>query len=298
MIAPFRAHRSPAAVCLLLGLLAAPLTNEDVVRLVIHGTPEKTILREMEGRPVEFDLAPGVVEELARVGVSPAIIEAMRRRQGAMPRRCEAPPPPAGDPVPMAGATPGAPVVPAPSGRLMLVFDAGPAGEDRPPDPILAITALPKGAPRPDDAEIGTVTDLALAILCTSADHVPDHWDSRTPLQGAPRHEVLLFRPGGSPARQKGFDVIALSREPAGPIALPAGSHALLVALAGKQTGSGAWRLLASDAIRVDIPPGASARLVLDARSALTGTRMLGFHLAQVWSLRQEPEASPAGAPR
>ena len=306
----------PAAASGLLHILPAappPLTNEDIVRLVTHGTPESTILREMESRAVEFDLSPGVVEELAHVGVSPSLIEAMRRRQAAMPRPAEPAAPPGGATAPAPGAPPGAPAVPVPTGRLSVVFetrtegkggtegqhaaDAKEAKEDKEePDAIMAITSLPKGAPRPEEAEIGTVTELALAILCTSGDHVPDHWDTRTPLKGAPRHELLLFRPGSTSARRKGFDVIVLNREPAGPIPLPVGAHALVVGLAGKQSGSGAWLLLASDAIRVEARAGVESRLVLDARSKLIGSRMIGFKLDQIWKLRQDPEAPPAGA--
>jgi hypothetical protein len=283
-----------AAGCLVLTLAAAParLTNEDIVRLVTYGTAEKTILREIETRPVEFDLSPGVVEELVRVGVRPSIIEAMRRRQAEMPRPKDAPPPePQG---PEAGAA----SAPEPVGSLTLTFQATTPGEDKPADQVLAITSLPKGAPRPDGAEIGTVSDLALAILCTSGDHAPDHWDSHTPLRDAPRHEVLLFRPGASPGKEKGFDVLLLSREPAGPISLKAGGHALLVGLAGKQTGSGAWRLLAADAIRVDVPQDGTVRLVLEAHTKVTGSRMLGFHLDQAWKVRLDSQSPPAEAPR
>jgi hypothetical protein len=105
---------------------------------------------------------------------------------------------------------------------------------------------------------------------------------------------VILFRPGALPGREKGFDVLLLSREPAGPISLKAGGHALLVGLAGKQTGSGAWRLLAADAIRVDVPQDGTVRLVLEARTKVTGSRMIGFHLDQAWKVRLDPQAAAA----
>jgi hypothetical protein len=318
-----------------------PLTNEDIVRLVMHGTPEKTILHEIETRPVEFDLAPGVVEELARVGVSPTLIEAMRRRQAELSGPAGAPGPGAADSPPGAprppgsvaveGGEPAAAPAPAPAGRLSLVFESaalaketpagkdGEAGKEPPPGkdaatgkapatgkesaggkekalgPVMAITSLPKGAPRPEASEIGTVTDLALAILCTSGDHVPDHWDTRTPLKDGPRHELLLFRAGSKPERHKGFDVIVLGQEPAGPIPLAAGTHTLVVALAGQQTGSGAWRLLAYDTIRVEAKADAETRLVLSAGVRLSGSRMLGFKSDQVWKVRLE--TPPAEAP-
>jgi hypothetical protein len=282
-----------AALCVLLTLAAtpAPLTNEDIVRLVTYGTAEKTILREIELRQVAFDLSPGVVEELARVGVRPSIIEAMRRRQAEMPRPKDAPPV-------AQGQEPGPASAPEPMGSLTLTFQATAPGEDKQAEQVLAITSLPKGAPRPEGAEIGTVSDLALAILCTSGDHAPDHWDSHTPLKDAPRHEVLLFRPGASPGKEKGFDVLLLSREPAGPISLKTGGHALLVGLAGKQTGSGVWRLLAADTIRVDVPQDGTVRLLLEAHTKVTGSRMLGFNLDQAWKVRLESQPPPAEAPR
>jgi hypothetical protein len=282
-------------IVLLLALLAAAappqkavpatLTNEDIVRLVVNGTAEKVILDEIVARPVDFDLSPGVVDELARVGVSPKIIDAMRRRQAEV---APPPPPSARVPEPSAEAEPE-------QGLLALRF-ADPA-DPKKPDAVLAIASLPKGAPRPGDAEIGAVSELAVAILCSTTDHVPDHWEMKTPLSGAPRHEMLLFRPGSEPRREKGFDVIALLRDPIPAFAVPAGRHSIIVGLAGKQTGSGSWRLLASDVLKTEIQPGRTTNLVLEARTGLTGSRMLGFRYDQVWKLRQDPppsESAPA----
>ena len=65
----------------------------------------------------------------------------------------------------------------------------------------------------------------------------------------------------------------------------------LLVVLAGKSTGSGAWRPIAADPIRVEAEPGKEIDLVLDARTDLSGSRMVGFGLKLVWKVR------PASAP-
>ena len=274
---------------------AAPLTNEDIVRLVIHHTREDVILREIAERPPAYDLDPGVVTELQKVGVSEAIIRAMRLRQGAIARPGAAGPPPAlPAPSPTGGPEAPAAVAAAPRGALELVFAGRAKGDDAAPD-TFAVTSLPKGAPRPSDAEIGTVSDLALAILCTTGDHVPDHWDTLTPLEGAPRHEVLLFRPGSSRRRERGFDVLALDRSPAGPIPVVEGPHAILVGLAGREAGSGAWHLLASDVVRVRAAAGGAVRITLDARTRLMGGRMTGFHLEQTWKARLDEDPAPAG---
>jgi hypothetical protein len=260
----------------------APLTNEDIVRLTAYGTSEAVILDTIKNRKADFDLDPGVVSELQRVGVTGKVIEAMRRRQLEAPLRPNTAPP---APAPLA-ATP----TPA---RITLRFDETKVKKD--PPQIYALTALPKGAPRPDDSEVGTVLDLALAILCTSGDHVPDHWDRRTPIEGAPRHELLLFRAGSTRRKEHGFEVIALDRTPVEGVPLPPGSHALLIMLAGKQSGSGTWRPLAADPIRVEAEPGKEIALVLDARTDIGGSRMVGMALNQVWKVRlQDAPATPA----
>jgi hypothetical protein len=220
----------------------------------------------------------------------------MRRRQAALAPAADAASAPAGAPPRATGTPSEGAVLSAPAAHLTLAFAGPAAGTGREPDPIVVIASLPEGPPLPDGAEVGALNDLALAILCTTGDHVPDHWDTRTPLTGAPRHEVLLFRPGATAGRHKGVDVITLRPEPAGPVALPPGVHALLVGLAGRPAGSGAWRLLAFDRIRVDLPPGGSVRLVVEARTAPAGARPPGPPPGQVWTVRQEPEIPQAGA--
>ena len=58
-----------------------PLTNEDVVRLVMTSAAEEVILSAIDEHPPAYDLDPEILAELRRVGVSPAIIASMRRRQ-------------------------------------------------------------------------------------------------------------------------------------------------------------------------------------------------------------------------
>jgi hypothetical protein len=257
-----------------------PLTNEDVVRLVVHGTNEDVILKEIASRPPAFDLDPGVVVEMERVGVSATIIDAMRLRQGSVAR------PPSGGATGADKAKPShesPPPVVVPAGSLEIAF--APSADGKPVE-IFAIATIPKGAPRPEKSEIGTVSDLAIAILCTTGDHVPDHWDTLTPLAGAPRHELVLFRPGSHRYTDRGFELLALDRLPVGPVPLAAGHHALLVGLAGKQTGTGDWRLFAMATIKVDIADGKTTRLLLDARSTLAGMRMTGYRVEEIWTVR------------
>lgn len=271
----------------------APLTNEDIVRLTAYGTSEANIIKEINARKADFDLDAGVVAELERVGVTKKVLEAMRQRQAEAPAHPGAPPPPPARPVPESAAPPA---------RLTLAFDdaaaASDTGHDESGPQVYALAALPKGAPKPKGSEIDTVDELAIAVLCTTGDHVPDHWDTRTPLKDAPRHELLAFRPGSTKRKEHGFDVLALDRQPLEPITLAAGSHSLIVALAGRQNGSGAWRLMASDSIRVTAEAGKALPLVLDARTSLKGSRMIGFDLNMTWKVHPAAgSASTAAEP-
>jgi hypothetical protein len=269
---------------------AAPpaLTNEDIVRLVVHGTAEPVILREIAARMPRFDLDAGVVLELQRVGVSDTIIAAMRARQTAAGG-------PGGAPVPAPTGGGVAPSRPVRTGQVFIRFQLpAKAGED--PGPF-AIASLPKQVTRPVDGEVGFVSDLSIAVFCTSSIHVPDHWDSKTPLKGAPRHELLLFRPGSRPVRDHGFDLVALDRAPLDPITLEAGRHALVVGLAGKH-GSGDWQLIASDPESIEVPADGAVRLLLDASTKIRGNKMVGFQVEQVFTLSVDPMAvQPAPEP-
>jgi hypothetical protein len=58
------------------------LTNEGVIRLVEAGFSEGTIIKRIEGSPVDFDLTPAKVVELQKKRVSEAIIAAMNAAMG------------------------------------------------------------------------------------------------------------------------------------------------------------------------------------------------------------------------
>lgn len=58
------------------------LTNDSVIELVEAGFSEGTIIRRIEGSPVEFDFAPVKLAELRRRRVGAAVIAAMRAAAG------------------------------------------------------------------------------------------------------------------------------------------------------------------------------------------------------------------------
>jgi hypothetical protein len=58
------------------------LTNDSVIELVEGGFSEGTIIRRIEGSPVEFDFAPAKLAELRRRRVGEAVINAMRAASG------------------------------------------------------------------------------------------------------------------------------------------------------------------------------------------------------------------------
>ncbi|HZH30134.1 MAG TPA: hypothetical protein VEY11_05180 [Pyrinomonadaceae bacterium] len=58
------------------------LTNDSIVELVEAGFSEGTIIRRIEGSPVEFDFAPAKLAELRRRRVGDAVIAAMRAASG------------------------------------------------------------------------------------------------------------------------------------------------------------------------------------------------------------------------
>ena len=58
------------------------LDNEGVIRLVEAGFSEGTIIKRIEGSPVEFDLSPAKVDELRRRRVTDPIIAAMNTAMG------------------------------------------------------------------------------------------------------------------------------------------------------------------------------------------------------------------------
>lgn len=240
---------------------APPLDNEAVVKMVMQRLPEADIVKKIDAAPkVSFDLEPEVVVELQRVGVSDAILAAMRRRQAENP----VPPPPPRPAVPM--------------GRLeILVAPAADGKKSEGP----AVFQVIKKTPRWAANELGMlqraeVEQLAFFVVCTRPDHVPDHWQDRTELKEFARHEKLLFRPGSHPGKMKGFETLVLDLPESLSVEVPEGAHRLAAGVAAKAGPD--WHVLGSDARDpVNIVAGATTTLRIALGGKVAGSRMEGF---------------------
>jgi hypothetical protein len=184
------------ALLLALALVDAPappapaLTNEDVVKMVAAGTSERTIVETIETRSEAFDLSEEMVDELRLAGVSETILTAMRHRHA------ETSPPPAPSPPPdrpKRGHVP-----------LVVTLNAGAARGRTLHAPAWADEDAKRRLQLPKENDQRTVRDLAVFLACTSAEHIPDLWRSKSPLGrdmvAVPRHEMLAFVVGDTPS--------------------------------------------------------------------------------------------------
>lgn len=179
---------------LLIGIAAgpaaqtAPLTDEDVVRLFVRGMPADELIRHIDSSDVDFDLSDEMLEELRIAGIPEVILDAMIGRQAAM------------HPVPTAAE------ITVESGASRLVVRLNPAWEPKKDAPLPRLRTLDAVDARLSES-LGlrtgdlTIADLGIALLCRTADHVPDHWRSQSPLGrdfNAPRHRMLVFVSGAT----------------------------------------------------------------------------------------------------
>lgn len=198
--------------------------------MTAHGMSPEEIAREIRAAPeVSFDLDPDVVVELREAGVAESVIKVMIEAQKA---RAPAPPP---------APAPAAPV----AAQIELTIEAEPG-------------SLKAGRLVMPVAEIGWFA------ACVEPTHVPDYWQTKTPLADAiPRHRLLWFQeaaaaPSGRPGRR-----------PAVPHELPApasftlepGTHRILVGIVARDPEK-KWQLVAGDDRSVEIEAGATTRLV------------------------------------
>lgn len=159
---------------------AAPLTNEDVVRMVMSGLEEDRILERIRSSPAAFDVAPGILEELRVAGVPERVIDAMVEK--ARSRTRDAPLPPAPE-------SPGA--APAP-GRIEVTFAVDPARE-RASNSVVSPAQVTWQEKEGDPEQI-LPARLAFVVACMEPTHAPDHWKTVTRLSDdVPRHHLLML---------------------------------------------------------------------------------------------------------
>jgi hypothetical protein len=166
---------------------ASPLANEDIVRMVVAGTPEGTILESIRTRPEVFDVSDDMVAELRLAGVSEAVIAAMKQRHAD-----SVPPPP-----PVERSRRG-------TATVVVTLNASGAGPKTLKVPAWADENAKARFHLPKENEQREVKDLAVFLACTAPEHIPDLWRSKTPLGrdmvSVSRHEMLAFVAGDTPA--------------------------------------------------------------------------------------------------
>ena len=71
--------------------LAAPMTNEDVIKMVKGGLGEATVLQAIDAAEPGFDTTPDGLVKLKQGGVSDKVIQHLMTRKGAAPAPATAP---------------------------------------------------------------------------------------------------------------------------------------------------------------------------------------------------------------
>jgi len=74
--------------------LAAPMTNDDVIKMVKGGLGDATVLQAIETSEPAFDTSPDGLVRLKQNGVSDMLIQRILSRRGNAPASFAAPPPP------------------------------------------------------------------------------------------------------------------------------------------------------------------------------------------------------------
>jgi len=73
------------ALALPLACAAAPMTNDDVIKLVKGGLGEATVLQAIDGAEPGFDTSPDGLVKLKQGGVSEAVIQRILAKRGGAP---------------------------------------------------------------------------------------------------------------------------------------------------------------------------------------------------------------------
>lgn len=230
MIAPRAVAATACAVAILLAAPAPPasstMTEEDVVRMFVAGTPTETILEAIAAREPRFDLSEEMLEELRRAGLPRELIEAMLERTAA-------PSEPAPEPV----------RAPDPPPELRILLDLDPEPAIATPLELTIDAELDRALAErfrlEPDADAHTIADVALFVACRSREHLPRSWRSKSPLGrdfvSMPRHRLLAFVAGARQLSDDGGGAgrLALELPPALELPLaPDVPHDLIVGLA------------------------------------------------------------------
>jgi len=78
--------------CIPLAATAAPMSNDDVVRMVRGGLGDPTVIQAIDAAEAGFDTSPDGLVRLKSGGVSDAVIQRIIARKGAAPVAAYAPP--------------------------------------------------------------------------------------------------------------------------------------------------------------------------------------------------------------
>jgi hypothetical protein len=161
---------------------AAPLTNEDIVRMVASGEDERDILDAIRTHAEAFDLSGDMVEELRLAGIPATVLAAMRQRHAEL-------------------SPPAPPTTRARQGRVPIVVTLN-TGTLR--VPAWADEDAKQRFQLPKENDQRQVKDLAVFLACVTSEHVPDMWRSKSPLgrdmSSVVRHEMLSFVAGDTAA--------------------------------------------------------------------------------------------------
>lgn len=74
-----------------LAALAAPMTNEDVIKMVKGGLSDATVLQAIEGAEAGFDTSPDGLVKLKQGGVSEPVIQRILAKKSSAPAPASAP---------------------------------------------------------------------------------------------------------------------------------------------------------------------------------------------------------------
>ena len=72
-------------LCLPFATLAAPMTNDDVIKMVKGGLADATVIQAIDAAEPGFDTSPDGLVKLKQGGVSDAVIQRIMARKGAAP---------------------------------------------------------------------------------------------------------------------------------------------------------------------------------------------------------------------